>query len=263
MRKLMRNNRWSASAPALFLGVLVGCGNGAPPPEAPAPEMSPEASAAEALIARSLAYHDPGGVWETAEIALEISESRPGGSDRRTTLAMKPAGGTMTVARESEGGETSFGVSGDRIVHRSAAGRSDLDEEGFAEHGLDPERVMWLRNYYLFVWGLPMKLRDPGTIVDPAPTADAYDGQEALKVRVTYDPEVGGDTWYFYFDPESARLLGYRFYHDEAANDGEYIHLAGEIEDGGLRLPATRRWYMHQDDRFLGEDEAVSLTVMP
>lgn len=226
----------------------------APPPEVPA---------AEALIARSIAYHDPDGRWDTAEIGLRIMESRPGGVTRAAEVRMTPGRGSMVVSRETDSEMLTFAVAGEEILMRAVDADEELDEAALAEHGLDPARVMWLRNFYLFVWGLPMKLRDPGTIVDPEPVADSYDGQEALKVRVTYDPEIGGDTWYFYFHPETARLIGYRFYHDEAANDGEYIHLEGEIESGGLRLPAKRRWYFHSNDEFLGEDEAVSLTVTP
>ena len=249
----------STLIPVMLAGVLVGCGGEPPAPELPAPEVP----AAEALIAKSIAYHDPDGRWDTGQIALRIMESRPGGTTRTAHIGMTPGRGTMVVGRETDETLAVFAVLGDEILHREVDGERSLDEEALAEHGLDSERVMWLRNYYLFVWGLPMKLRDPGTIVDPEPMPDSYNGQEALKVRVTYDPEVGGDTWYFYFHPETARLIGYRFYHDESANDGEYIHLEGEIENGGLRLPAKRSWFFHSNDEFLGEDEAVSLTVTP
>ena len=74
------------------------------------------------------------------------------------------------------------------------------------------------------------------------------------RLRVTYDEGVGDDTWYFYFDPRSYALVGYRFYHDPAKNDGEYIVLEGESEIGSLRLPRTRKWYTHADDRHLGTD---------
>lgn len=226
----------------------------APPPEVPA---------AEELIARSIAYHDPDGRWDTGEIALRIMESRPNGVTRAVEVNMTPGRGGMVVNRETDAETATFAVAGEEILMRAVDADESLDEEAFAEHGLDAERVMWLRNYYLFVWGLPMKLRDAGTIVDPEPTRESYNDQDALKVRVTYDPEVGGDTWYFYFHPDTARMIGYRFYHDESANDGEFIHLDGEIESGGLRLPAKRSWFFHSNDEFLGEDEAVSLTVTP
>ena len=245
----------------LLTGALGACGGepAAPEPEPPAPDVS----AAEALIRRSIAYHDPAGLWDRGEIALRIMESRPNGVTRTVEVGMAPGSGAMEVRRETDAAVVSFAVSGEEVLRRAVDGNEELDEAALGEHGLDAERVMWLRNYYLFVWGLPMKLRDPGTIVDPEPVMDSYNGQDALKVRVTYDPEVGGDTWYFYFHPETARMIGYRFYHDESANDGEYIHLEGEIENGGLRLPAKRSWFFHQGEEFLGEDEAVSLTVTP
>ncbi|MYF76744.1 MAG: hypothetical protein F4174_05285 [Acidobacteria bacterium] len=245
----------------LLIGPFGACGGepAAPEPESPAPDVS----AAEELIARSIGYHDPAGLWDSGEIALRIMESRPNGVTRTVEVGIAPGSGAVEVRRETDAAAVSFAVSGEEILRRAVDGDEELDEPALGEHGLDAERVMWLRNYYLFVWGLPMKLRDPGTIVDPEPMMDSYNGQAALKVRVTYDPEVGGDTWYFYFHPETARMIGYRFYHDESANDGEYIHLEGEIVSGGLRLPAKRSWFFHSNEEFLGEDEAVSLTVTP
>ena len=252
--------RWNVLLACFPLtGVLAACSEPAPSRNAPGAEVS----AAEALIARSIAYHDPAGLWDRSEIALRIMESRPNGVTRTVEVGMAPGSGAMAVRRETDAAVVSFAVSGEEILRRAVDGDEELDEAALGEHGLDAERVLWLRNYYLFVWGLPMKLRDPGTIVDPAPVMDSYDGQDALKVRGTYDPEVGGDTWYFYFHPETARMIGYRFYHDESVNDGEYIHLEGEIENGGLRLPAKRSWFFHQGEEFLGEDEAVSLSVTP
>jgi len=245
----------------LLIGPFGACGGepAAPEPEPPAPDVS----AAEELIARSIGYHDPAGLWDSGEIALRIMESRPNGVTRTVEVGIAPGSGAVEVRRETDAATVSFAVSGEEILRRAVDGDEKLDDVALGEHGLDAERVMWLRNYYLFVWGLPMKLRDPGTIVDPEPMMDSYNGQDALKVRVTYDPEVGGDTWYFYFHPETARMIGYRFYHDESANDGEYIHLEGEIVSGGLRLPAKRSWFFHSNEEYLGDDEAVSLTVTP
>jgi len=76
-------------------------------------------------------------------------------------------------------------------------------------------------------------------------------------MKVTYDAEVGGDTWYVYFEPERYRMVGYRFYHDEARGDGEYIVLEGEHAIGGMRIPARRSWYVNADGRYLGTDELI------
>ena len=99
-----------------------------------------------------------------------------------------------------------------------------------------------------------MKLRDPGTRIDPQVLDTEFSGEPALALRVTYDPDVGSDIWYVYFDPTTSALVGYRFYYDEEANDGEYIELEGEVEGAGLRIPKARTWYTHGDNRLLGTD---------
>ncbi|HEY7862744.1 MAG TPA: hypothetical protein VIE39_03740, partial [Thermoanaerobaculia bacterium] len=68
---------------------------------------------------------------------------------------------------------------------------------------------------------------------------------------VTYDGTVGTDRWFFYLDPETCALLGHRFFHDEAARDGEYTVLSGEIEGQGLRLPRVRKWYTNKDAEWI------------
>lgn len=252
-----RNRRAGAAAfPAAAAVLSLSCS--APPPAPEEPKESPRE-----LVERSIAYHDPGGVWESAAVELRLVESRPDRPDRTTEIRMDAGNGRVSVTRATGDGATRFETAGDTVVAREVDGETDLDEEAFAERGLSEEGVLRLRNYYLYLWGLPMKLRDPGAIFSEEVVPDTWEGQEALRVRVTYDPEVGGDTWYFYFDPADARLLGYRFHHDEEKNDGEYILLGGEVAGGGLRLPAKRSWYWNDDGGFLGDDEAVSLRVLP
>ena len=107
---------------------------------------------------------------------------------------------------------------------------------------------------------MPMKLRDPGTRLDPAVKRTELDGRAVLALRVTYAPEVGGDTWYFYVDPRTFALAGCRFYHDESANDGEYIVFEGEVEGPRrLRLPKLRRWHMNRDGEYIAVDEVLSI----
>ena len=60
-------------------------------------------------------------------------------------------------------------------------------------------------------------------------------------------------------DRKTYALVGYRFYHDESKNDGEYIVLEGEASGAGLKLPKTRKWYRHEDDGFLGTDIIESM----
>ena len=115
-----------------------------------------------------------------------------------------------------------------------------------ARHRLAPAQVLTKRNFHVYLWGLPMKLRDPGTRLDPAVKDTRFGGKPALQLRVTYDERVGRDTWYFYLDPKTHALLGHRFHHDESKGDGEYTVFSGEVSGAGLRLPQVRKWYRNQ-----------------
>ena len=111
-----------------------------------------------------------------------------------------------------------------------------------------------MKDYYRYLWFLPSTLLDPGTLVDDEVQLVDFFGKKALSVKVTYEENVGQDIWYFYFHPEYYNLIGYRFYHDEAVNDGEYILLDEMTENQQLRLPRHRQWYTHKDEKFLGAD---------
>ncbi len=103
-----------------------------------------------------------------------------------------------------------------------------------------------------------MKLKDPGTQIDPKTERVVFYGKESIRMRVTYDPSVGSDTWYFYFDPQTYALTAYQFYHNEAMGDGEYILLDQLEEVEGIRMPKIRSWYYNIDESYLGTDELVS-----
>ena len=84
----------------------------------------------------------------------------------------------------------------------------------------------------------------------------------AQNATVTYDPKVGGDLWDFFFDTKTNALSGFRFFHDEAKGDGEFLTLEGEIDCGsGVRLPKTRSWFMNKDRKALGKDTITACSV--
>ena len=80
-----------------------------------------------------------------------------------------------------------------------------------------------------------MKLKDEGTIVHDKVEQRTFKGKTYNVLKVTYRQEVGSDTWYFYFHPETNAMEVYQFYHDEAKNDGEYVLLTNEVVVGQPR----------------------------
>lgn len=117
------------------------------------------------------------------------------------------------------------------------------------------ERALRSRNYYTFLWGLPMKLQDSGTTIDPMTTMEELGGSEYHVVRVPYEKDI----WYFYLEPETYRMAAYKFYQDEPNQKGEIIYLAGIAEFAGMKIPANRSWYRTETPEFLGTDKLIRI----
>jgi len=226
------------------------------------PGDSTEVPGASVVVERSIAYHDPQGLWGSARFQLVFRETRPDGSERRTRVRFSNALDSFEILTDRDEAQIEGLMAGDECV-LTLNGSTEFSDEEREEHRLTCERLRWLRNYYTYLWGLPMKLRDPGARLDAQVTDAWYQNLPVWSVRVTYDESVGSDTWYFYFDQQSYALVGYRFYHDEAKRDGEYIVLKGETETEGMRIPTKRSWYVNADGRHLGDDILVEIEVVP
>jgi len=218
------------------------------------------------LLERSLAYHDPENVWSsqpieiTAEVRLaERLASERGYAIRTDHIRVDIAAGNFWYRSKKGPDRIEIAGSGETFSAR-LNGSWDIDEEDRQEHRLAADQLSGWRDYFTYLYGMPMKLRDPGTRLDPAVTRTELDGREVLALRVTYSPEVGKDTWYFYVDPQSFALAGCRFFHDESENDGEYIVFEGEVHGPhGLRLPKLRHWYMNRDGEYIATDDVISI----
>lgn len=216
---------------------------------------------AEELLERSIQFHDPSGQWQTAKMELVISMETPSRSPRTSKVAINNETGEFGVSYVSKGHLLDYRVDGldsatVLVDFQDATGRTDIDSLD-----LSVDRARRWRNYYSYLYGLPMKLKDPGTIIDEEVRSDYFNGQQVLSIRVTYDESVGSDIWYFYFHPETYAMVGYRFYHDESINDGEYIVMDSMEIQNGMRIPKNRFWYVNEDSRFLGADMMISLKV--
>ncbi|NNE68879.1 MAG: hypothetical protein HKN29_00795 [Rhodothermales bacterium] len=214
-------------------------------------------SAAEQLVDRSIAFHDPDGHWYGRAHRIDLGEKRPDGFVRMTSMRLDPVANSFGV-RQDRGEDV---VEGYLDPENCAATVNGVipDSTHTQRYRLGcPDGLAWWREYYAFMHGMPMKLKDDGTVIHPSVTDTTFLDKPVQQIKVTYDPEVGSDIWYFYFDPETAEMVGSRFYHDEAANDGEYIDYDGLVEADGMRLTRSIHWYTNSEGRYLGTDSLMT-----
>lgn len=205
------------------------------------------------ILQQSIEYHDPTHTWDNFKAQLDITMQTPNSGDRHSLV---------TIDRVAGGFDMKVGRDGD-IISRSLNndtctiyfnGDAVFSDEIKAKYKLTCDRTKMYRDYYTYLYGMPMKIKDEGAILSPEVQKVQFMGDTYWKLKVMYDSTVGSDTWYFYFNPSNYALQAYQFYHNEASNDGEYILLTDIIEYKNMKIPKVRKWYMNKDDKYLGMD---------
>lgn len=191
---------------------------------------------AQQVLEKSIQYHDPKGIWSSFNHQLEFLSERPNGADRKSLVTIDNTKGFFKL--EEDGNNMAIAM--------------DACEQ--IPEGKNCDQVKRTRNYYLYLWGLPMKLKDVGTPLESMVREEEFNGIFCYVLRVPYDQDI----WYFYFDKSNYALIGYMFYKDEPAKKGEVIFLDEEARIGELRIPKKRRWYNTADNKFLGTDILIS-----
>jgi hypothetical protein len=220
-------------------------------------QTAQELSGAE-LLDKAIAYHDPKGNWETFSGTFNVTMETPSGPNRDSTIKInlpeeyfyvKAARDTITTEYAVTKADCKIMLNGD----------DQLSAAILKENNLSCERAGMYQNYYTYLYGLPMKLKDPGTNVDSSVETKTFKGKEYLVLKASYDAEVGSDVWYFYFDPTTYAMEIYQFYKGdplkEGKDTGEYILLTEEMTVNGVKMPKNRAWYYNKDDKYLGTDK--------
>lgn len=110
--------------------------------------------------------------------------------------------------------------------------------------------------FHLLTWpyflAVPMKLRDPGTHLEPLGERPMRQGAAFLAARLTFDPGTGDtpDDWYVvYRDPATDRLAAVAYIVtygtplEEAEKEPHLIVYADYVEVGGVPIPTTWTFY--------------------
>ena len=223
--------------------------------------LKAQENSATELLDKAIAYHDPNDLWDVFQGKLFITMSYPDGRDRlsEVEIDLPKEYFKLTSTKEDAVIEQALDKEDCTLMLNGSTSISDEDKK---THRLSCERTQFMKNYYIYLYGLPMKLKDPGTHLDSVVQTKSFKGKEYLALKVTYDESVGKDVWYFYFDPETYAMEVYQFFHDESKNDGEYI-LLSEIENvARIKMPKIRAWYYNSDDKLLGTDVLTKATPL-
>lgn len=211
---------------------------------------------AQEIIEKSIAYHDPSSNWSTFDGEFKIMMSMPEKLDRLSSIQINLPEEKFSLVATTVAESISYYVKKDSVsVVKSGEILEDVSDK-------DRDRAMMMKDYYTYLYGLPMKLKDKGTIVHEEVEKVWFWNINAYKVKVTYTADVGSDVWYFYFDPETFALKAYQFYKTDEQGEidkdsGEYILISNPKKINGIQIPGDRYWYYNKNTRFLALDKIV------
>ncbi|MCF6308478.1 MAG: DUF6503 family protein [Flavobacteriaceae bacterium] len=211
------------------------------------------------LLNKTISYHDPSGNWATFNGTLNVVMETPEKSNRTTKIKINLSEEYFYSKAIKENNTVEFILKkyNCEILYN---GSKDFSDEIAKEKRLSCDRANMYKNYYTYLYGLPMKLKDPGTNIDEIVELKKFKGKEHLVLKVTYDEKVGKDIWYFYFDPNTFAMEIYQFYHSKKDSkeidleSGEYILLSGEQTINGIKIPKNRVWITNKEGKILGTD---------
>ncbi|WP_299319035.1 DUF6503 family protein [uncultured Maribacter sp.] len=213
------------------------------------------------LLKQAIAFHDPENNWSSFKGKMLIEMENPKSSPRRTVVEMKLPNNYFktTVTKDNYVIESELNKDACTL---KLNGSTSIFPKIKDSLNISCDRAKMMKNYYTYLYGLPMKLKDPGTLIADKVVKKTFKGKEYLVLKATYEKEVGNDTWYFYFDPKTYAMEVYQFFHDESKNDGEYILLSEMITVNGIKIPKVRKWYYNKGDVFLATDNLRKANII-
>ena len=204
------------------------------------------------LLDKAIQFHDPNNNWVTFKGELLVTMETPKNAPRKSEIKINLPKEYFSVTAKRDKIITNFTLSKNEFK-TSFNGDENPPEEIKKKYNLNKERANLYKNYYTYLYGLPMKLKDDGTIIHQKVEKGNFKGKEYLILKVTYNKEIGKDTCYFYFNPKTYAMEVYQFF-KEAKDSGEYILLSGLEIINGVKMPKKRVWYYNKDDKYLGTD---------
>ena len=193
----------------------------------------------EEIIRKSIAFHDAKGEWKDFNYRLDFVANTAKGEQINTTIHIDNRKNYFRFIQKNA--NTDVGIEKDSCF-------------SYDNHPINCERTKSTRNYWLFLWGQPMKLLDKGTVLDTLVVEENFEGYNCFRIKVVYPKDV----WYYFFDTSNFALRGKEFYIDEEKNLGEKMILSGEVAIEGIKFPEKRSWINTSDSTYLQTDILVN-----
>lgn len=211
---------------------------------------SPIPQSAEELIARSIRYHDPKENWQSFQQVLVFKTD----SNKKEVL-IDNINGKVVFTEQKGDSLYELGSESGNSFEKINNQQIDWSDTTIVVSTWKDSGEFW-SNFFTYLYGLPMKLKDEGVVIYDSVLTGTLDGKPYYKVKAQYEKENSQEIWYYYFNQDNNALEAYEFYFGVDEKEGEFVRCEEELELQNIKIPKIRKWYLiHEDMRFLGKDE--------
>ena len=205
------------------------------------------------VIDASIRYHDPNMRWSSLNDEFLVISER----DSTRLILANNESRVEWDEKLKDGRIITGGYVGDSCYVK-LDGKS-IEPKGEIENFLlDCPQIIGRSNYWLYMFGLPMKLKDRQAEIDPSSVLVDFLGKKYWRVKVGYEGSAEGERWQFYFAPDTYRFAIAQYFHPALGEDSEYIIYDTPIDLHGMVLPAKHSWYMLNEKEFIGSEQLTS-----
>lgn len=205
------------------------------------------------LLDKSIQFHDPKGNWNKLHQKFYFHAKEPQDTAIYEEMFLDNRFSFFGHISRPDGKLVEKGII-DTLFFSRIDGDTSMTPELRKKYRLSKRAITSARNSYVFLYGLPMKMKDKGVKVYDEVKKDTFNKKTYYVVKADFEKGIGNDTWYLYINPTTYAMEGYRFYHNRKPNDGEYIICQDLINVQDVKIPKIRYWHSNANGEYIATD---------
>lgn len=186
---------------------------------------SSKPNSATEVLDRSIMFHDPNNNWNSFNETINL-KSQSIFSDNQ------PENITLT-----------FDVAQDRLCylndqrHVGCCFIDTVTQEMFKN--VDCSGYTWTKDFYTYIWGLPMKLKDPNTKINTTFPIVTFNNTDCYELSTSYEKEH----WMYFINTKSFYLEGFKFITKSDSTKGEIVINNASEKIDNISFQKNRTWF--------------------
>lgn len=143
--------------------------------------FSQEISGSE-LLEKAIKYHDPNNNWLSFNGIFNVTMETPNNLNRITKIVINLPKEHFYLKAKRNNVTTEYNLNKNECSI-TLNGKTNLTDEELKAKNLSCKRAHLFKNYYIYLYGLPMKLKDKGTIIDNKVEQKTFKGKNLFGIK--------------------------------------------------------------------------------